>query len=59
MLFHGLLGGFAFTSNADTKHHFRGDREQQQAAGNAERGERNSERAEEPIKLNRREWRPQ
>ena len=49
MLLDGLLGGLAFTAPAHAEHHFGGDREQQQPAGDAERRERNFQRIEKPI----------
>ena len=44
-----LLGGLAFAAHAHAEHHFGRDREQQQAAGDAERRQRNVQRVEKPI----------
>ena len=49
VLFDRLLGGFAFAAHAHAEQHLEGDREQQQAAGDAKRGQRDAERAEQPV----------
>jgi hypothetical protein len=49
MLLDRLLRLLTFTAHADAEDHLRSDRKQQEAAGDAERRERDFERIEEPV----------
>ena len=49
MLFERLLGLLRLPLDAHAEHHFRGDREQQQAAGDAEGRQTDRQRAQQPV----------
>ena len=49
MLGERFLGGLGVALQAHAEHHFRGDREQKKAAGDAEGGQGNAHGAEQPL----------
>ena len=49
-----LLGVLGVALEAQAQHHLEGDREQQQAAGDAERGQRDAELPQQPVADQRR-----